>query len=76
MKEPDAMEIIVLRVKMVFMNCNFQKQKFASEQALKMEIETVLKTKGRLVRLNTNRKMYFLMGGDRYEMRSQNCWHL
>lgn len=31
MKEPDAMEIILLSLKMVFMNCNFQEQEFASE---------------------------------------------
>lgn len=36
MKEPDAMEIILLSLKMVFMNCNSRKQEFASEQALIM----------------------------------------
>lgn len=61
MKGPDAMEIILLSLKMVFMNYNFQEQEFASEQALIMETETVLKTKGRLMCLNTHRKMYFLM---------------
>lgn len=76
MEEPDTVEIILLSLKGVFMNCNFQEQEFASEPALIMEIEIVLKTRGRLVCLNTHRKMYFLMGGDRYEMRPQNCWHL
>lgn len=61
MKEPDAMEIILLSSKMVFMNCNFQEQKCASEQAFIIEMETVLKTKGRLVCLHTHREMYFLM---------------
>lgn len=47
MEEPDAMEIILLSMKRVFMNCCFQEQEFASERALIMEIEIVLKTKGR-----------------------------
>lgn len=55
------MEIILLSLKMIFMNCNFQEQEFASDLALIMEIKTVLKTKGRLVCLNTHRKTYFLM---------------
>lgn len=61
MKEPDAMEIILLSLKMAFMNCNFQEQKCASEQALIIEMETVLKTKVRLVCLHAHREMYFLM---------------
>lgn len=61
MKEPDAVEITVLSLKMVFMNCSFQEQKCASEQALIMKMETVLKTKGWPVCLHTHRKMYLLM---------------